>query len=69
MPNLPTPEQAKALTLPANHRSGLDDENASFPVVPDPTEPGPEKAVVGVSLGRLDGAREHGDLMAQGEDL
>ena len=54
VPNLPTPEQAKALTLPANYRGRLDDENAGFPVVPDRTEPGPEKAVSGgVSFERL----------------
>src|SRR5215472_11471106 len=32
VPNLPTPEQAKALTLPANHCGRLDDESAGFPV-------------------------------------
>ena len=69
VPNLPTPEQAKALTLPANHRGRLNDENAGFPVVPDRTAPGPEKRSVGGELGALDGAREHADLMTQGEDL
>src|SRR5215467_6670466 len=69
VPNLPTPEQAKALTLPANHCGRLDDESAGFPVIPDRTEPGPEKAVSGGELEALDGALEHADLMAQGEDL
>src|SRR5215467_11634823 len=36
---------------------------------PDRTEPGPEKAVSSGELGALDGALEHADLMAQGEDL
>ena len=35
MVNLPTPEQAKALPVPADHRGGFDDENAGFPPVPD----------------------------------
>ena len=69
MPNLPTPEQAKALTLPANHRGRLDDENAGFPAVPDRTEPGPERAVSGGEFRALDRALEHADLMAQGKDL
>jgi hypothetical protein len=31
--------------------------------------PGPEKAVSGCEFRALDGALEHADLMAQGEDL
>ena len=69
VPNLPTPEQAKARTLPANHRGRLDDENAGFLVVPDRTEPDPERAVSGGELGALDRALEDADLMTQREDL
>src|SRR5215510_12626061 len=46
-------KQAKALTMPANYRGRLDDENAGFAVVPDRTEPVQRKRSVGVSLGRL----------------
>jgi len=69
MANLPAPEQAKALTLPANHRGGLDDGNARFPTVPDRGQPRPETAVRGGQFGALDRALQDTDLMAQGEDL
>ena len=61
--NLPTPEQAKALPVPADHRSGLDDGNPGFPVVPDRGEPCPEKAVSGTQPRALDRALEHAELM------
>ena len=66
--NLPTPEQAEALTMPTNHR-GLDDGNARFPTVPDRGQPRPETAVRGGQFGALDRALEDTELMAQGEDL
>jgi hypothetical protein len=63
MANLPTPEQAKALAVPADHRGGLDDGKAGFPALPDREEPCPEKAVSGAQLRALDGALEHAELM------
>jgi len=45
--NLPTPEQAEALTVPANDRGGLHDGDAGLPPVPDRREPDPEEAVGG----------------------
>jgi len=64
MANLPAPEQAKALPLPADHRSGPDDGNVGLPAVPDQGEPCPEKAVSGAQLRALDRALQHADLMA-----
>jgi hypothetical protein len=61
--NLPAPEQAKALPLPADHRSGPDDGNVGLPAVPDQGEPCPEKAVSGAQLRPLDRASEHPELM------
>jgi len=69
MANLPTPEKAKALPVPADHRGGLDDGNAGFPAVPDRGEPCPEKAVGGAQLRALDRTLEHAELMTQGQDL
>ena len=63
MANLPTPEQAKALPLPANHRGGFDDGNAGFPAGPDGGEPCPEEAVRGAQLRALNRALEHAELM------
>jgi len=69
MANLPTPEQAKTLPVPADHRGGLDDGNAGFPTVPDRGEPCPKKAVSGAQLRALDRALKHAELMTQGQDL
>jgi len=63
MANLPAPEQAKALPLLADHRSGPDDGNAGLPAVPDQGEPCPEQAVSGVQLRPLDRALEHAELV------
>ena len=63
MANSPTPEQANALPLPAEHRSGPDDGNAGLPAVPDQGEPCPEKAVSRAQLGALDRALKHCELM------
>ena len=63
VPNLPTPEQAKALTLPAYDCRSLDDGNAGFPAVPDRGEPCPEKAVSRAQLRALDRALKHSEPM------
>jgi hypothetical protein len=43
--NLPSPEKAKALALPAEDRGGLDEEDPGPPVLPDGTEPSPQKPI------------------------
>ena len=58
-----TPEQAKALPVPADHRGGLDDGNAGFPAGPDGGEPCPKNAVSGAQLRALNRALEHAELM------
>ena len=63
MANRPTPEQAKALPVPADHRGGFDDGNAGFPAISDRGEPCPEKAVSGAQLRALHRALEHAELM------
>src|SRR5215469_6991681 len=63
MANLPTPEQAKALPVPADHRGGLDEGKAGFPAIPDRGEPCPEKAVSGAQLRAFHRTLEHAELM------
>ena len=64
MANLPAPEQAKALSLPADNRGGLNNGNARFPTVPDRGQPRPDSAIRGGQFGSLDRALEDTDLMA-----
>ncbi len=46
MPTLPTPIEAEALAMPADHGFGLDDVEGSAPARPDVAEDIPEGAVL-----------------------
>ena len=69
MANLPSPEQAEALTLPADDRGGLEDGKSGWPAAPDRGEPDPEQAISRGQPGTLDRALEDAGRMAEGKDL
>jgi hypothetical protein len=63
------PEPAKALTLPADHRVGLHDDERVGPVAPSAAEEHPEYPIGGSQSGAAVLLLEHGQLLAQGEVL
>jgi len=70
MPDLPRPEQPKALAMPSNHSFRLHDRQGRPPVGPDCRQPHPEDAICRRQLRSLLGcALEDTDLVAEGEDL
>ena len=67
--HFPGPEEAEAFPVPGDHRRRLNDDERGAPVGPHLGQPSPEQAICGVELRTLDGALEHGELVAQSEDL
>jgi hypothetical protein len=67
--NLPSPEQAKAFPVPADHRRRLDEEERGPPVVPDLAEPGPQEAIGWGEFRPLPRALQNTELMTKGEDF
>jgi len=67
--DLPGPEEAEALAVPADDGRRLDDEDAGLPVVPDRAQPGPQQSIRRGQFGSLDGALQNAKLMAESEDL
>jgi hypothetical protein len=65
----PAPEQPENLTLPADHRVGLDDDESVGPVAPDLSEPHPEYTIRRSQSGSAVPLLEDGQLLAQGEVL
>jgi hypothetical protein len=51
--NLPTPEQAEALAMPADERGGFQDGKSGFPTFQTEQSQAQRTRSVGVSLGRL----------------
>ena len=67
--NLPGPEQAKALAVPAEHRGGFHDEDPGTPIFPDRAEPCPQESIRGRELRPLHRALKNTDLMTKRDDL
>ena len=67
--NLPGPEQAKALAVPAEHGGGLHDEDSGLPIPPDRTEPCPQESICGRKVGPLHRALKNTELMTKRDDL
>src|ERR1035437_5730102 len=67
--NLPGPEQAEALAVPAKHRRGADEEDAGAPVLPDGRQPDPQKSISARQFRPLHGPLKNAELMPEGEDL
>lgn len=67
--NLPVPEQAEGMAMPADNGGGLDDGQSCLPMVPNRAQPSPQEPVSDGQLRTFDGALQDADLMAQGEDL
>src|SRR5205814_7064480 len=70
MPDLPSPEQAKSLTVPCNHRLGLDHVQRRTPVAPNPGDENPKQAVGGSQLRPSPGRPlKDPDLVPEGQVL
>ena len=67
--NLPGPEQAKSLAVPAEYGGGFHDEDSGLPILPDRTEPCPQESIRGHELGPLHRALKNTDLMTKRDDL
>jgi len=61
----PAPEQAPALTVPANDGRGLDHDQATLPAAPEAAQEDPPQAVTGPDAGSRHAALEHGELLAK----
>ena len=68
-PRFPTPIELKSLSVPLDHRLGLDDGQHGSPVGPEPGEPDPEDPVTLPQLGTFDGVLVDGNLLPQCKDL
>ncbi len=67
--NLPSPEQAKALPVPADHRRGLDEEDTGPPAVPQGAQPSPRESIHRSELGPLHRALQNTELVAERQDF
>ena len=67
--NLPCPEQAEALLMPADYGGGLDDERPGFPVPPSSGEPGLKEWIRWRQFRALHRALQNADLVTQRENL
>ena len=65
----PSPEQAEALAMPANHGVGLHDNEDICPPRPEPAKRDPEESVRDRQPGPRPPLREDGDLLTEGEVL
>ena len=65
----PSPEQAEAQSMPANHGVGLHDDEDICPPRPEPAKEDPEEPVRGRQPGPRPPLREDGDLLTEGEVL
>src|SRR5215472_15065997 len=65
----PPPVQPKASAMPSDHGLRLDNDEDLGPAGPDAAEGGPEEAVPTIQGRPRSLAFEHGDLLAQSEDL
>src|SRR5262249_50708825 len=61
-PGLPGPERTEALSMPANHRLGVNDVERLAPPCPTPREPDPESAIQRPEPWSLRPAAEQGEL-------
>lgn len=70
-PNLPHPEEAKALAVPGNDRLGLYDGQRRATVAPDAGQPGPQQTVQGSQLGAAVSCRtlKNADLVPERQVL
>src|ERR1035437_2949172 len=68
-PGSPTPIAPEAGAVPADHGLGLDDEQDVGPAGPAAAEGGPEESVQAIQNGPRPFPFQHGDLLAEGEDL
>src|SRR5438477_3191086 len=67
---LPTPEEAKAVTVPADHCVGTDDYEHVGPVCPNGREPGPEDPVCALEPEPFGSATaENRELLAESKVL
>ena len=69
VPDLPGPEQTKALPVPADDGRGFDDKDAGLPIVPDRAQPSPQEPIRWGQFRSLDGALQNAELMAKRKDL
>ena len=67
--NLPCPEQAKALAMPADHRRRLHEGGTRLPILPDRRQPGPQKPISGRQLRPLYRPRQNTEPMTKGQNL
>ena len=67
--DLPAPEQAQALAMPADHGGGLHQGQSGLPTIPNRAQPSPQQAVRRGQLGSFEGALQDAELMPQGQDL
>src|SRR5688500_17459058 len=68
-PNLPGPEQAKTLAMPADDGGGFHDADPRSPVPPGRTEPRPQQSVRTRELRAFHGTLKDADLVAQRKNL
>lgn len=68
-PRLPAPVQAEPLSIPADDRVRLDDNQRRAPIRPQPREPNPKHAIPRPQLRPLGGATIDGQLLPQREIL
>src|SRR3954470_22175428 len=69
MPDLPGPEQYKALAMPGNHSGCFDDEDTAPPFAPDGRKPDPQNPISSGQFRPLHRALQDTKLMSQSEDL
>ena len=67
--NLPSPEQTKALAMPAHDSGGFHDEHTKLPTLPDAAKPRPQDAISRGQLRALHRPLQDADLMTERENL
>jgi len=66
---LPPPVEPEALTMSANHRGRLDDQQGRLPARPYPRQPRPQDPVAPPEFEPLDGTLQYAELVTQGQVL
>src|SRR5262249_59969479 len=70
VPYLPSPKQTEAFAMPGDNRFGLDKHQRRAPTAPDAGSRDPEETIrCRESRALFRRALQHGDLMAQSQDL